>query len=177
VTSGGASEQLITFRLATDDDAATIASIRVLAGRDLVARFGPGRWSSESTDRSVRSGFRHAVIVLASCDDVPAGTFRLTTRKPWAIDRSLFSPASRPLYLTDMAVLPAYQGRGVGRACLDEAERLAARQGADAIWLDAYNAPAGAGAFYATCGFRECGRRAYRGTPLIYYERTVRPSA
>lgn len=169
-----ASRETITFRLATDDDAETVATIRVFAGRDLVARFGPGRWNSEWTDRGVRAGFRHAVIVLAMCNDVPAGTFRLTTRKPWAIDRAMFSPATRPLYLTDMAVLPAYQGRGVGRRCLEEAERLAARHGADAIWLDAYDAAAGAGAFYAACGFRECGRRSYRGTPLIYYERAVR---
>lgn len=168
------SREAIAFRLGTVDDAATIVSIRVLAGRDLVARFGPGRWNSESTERGVCAGFRHAVIVLATCGDVALGTFRLTTRKPWAIDRALFSPATRPLYLTDMAVLPEYQGRGVGRRCLEEAERLAARHGADAIWLDAYDATAGAGDFYAACGFRECGRRSYRGTPLIYYERAVR---
>ena len=41
---------------------------------------------------------------------------------------------------------------------------------ADAIRLDAYDADAGTGEFYRKCGFRECGRRVYRGTPLIYYE-------
>lgn len=41
---------------------------------------------------------------------------------------------------------------------------------ADAICLDAYDAAAGAGPFYAKCGFREVGRASYRGTPLVYYE-------
>jgi hypothetical protein len=41
---------------------------------------------------------------------------------------------------------------------------------ADAVRLDAYQGPAGAGGFYERCGFREVGRAAYRGTPLIYFE-------
>jgi hypothetical protein len=40
----------------------------------------------------------------------------------------------------------------------------------DAIRLDAYDAEAGAGKFYAKCGFRERGRVVYRKTPLIYFE-------
>ncbi len=30
--------------------------------------------------------------------------------------------------------------------------------------------PAGAGPFYALCGYSEMGRTTYRDTPLIYYE-------
>ena len=40
----------------------------------------------------------------------------------------------------------------------------------DAIRLDAYDAAAGAGDFYAKNGFREVGRTKYRNAPLIYYE-------
>jgi hypothetical protein len=50
------------------------------------------------------------------------------------------------------------------------AARIARDWPADAIRLDAYDAPAGAGGFYATCGYTEVGRVRYRGTPLIYYE-------
>jgi hypothetical protein len=39
-----------------------------------------------------------------------------------------------------------------------------------AIRLDAYDADAGAGGFYAKCGFREVGRVTYRTVPLIYFE-------
>jgi len=41
---------------------------------------------------------------------------------------------------------------------------------ADAIRLDAYDSPAGAGDFYAKCGFNERGRVVYRNDPLVYYE-------
>ena len=40
----------------------------------------------------------------------------------------------------------------------------------DALRLDAYDDPCGAGEFYTKCGFEEVGRATYRGTPLIYYE-------
>jgi len=54
--------------------------------------------------------------------------------------------------------------------CLEEAARLARAWPADAIRLDAYDAEAGAGGFYARCGMMEVGRASYRGKPLIYYE-------
>ena len=70
-----------------------------------------------------------------------------------------------------MAVEPALQRTGIGRAMLDDAKRIAREWPGDAIRLDAYDTAAGAGEFYAKCGFREVGRAIYRGTPLIYYER------
>jgi GNAT superfamily N-acetyltransferase len=97
-------------------------------------------------------------------------TFQLGTRKPWAIDAAYFSPARRPLYLTDMAVHPDVQRRGIGRACVEAMRGIAVAWPADAIRLDAYDAAAGAGGFYAACGFREVGRVVYRGTPLVYFE-------
>lgn len=98
------------------------------------------------------------------------GTLRLATKKPWAIDVSYFSAVERPLYLLDMAVKPEVQRQGIGRAMLEEARRLARAYPADAIRLDSYDSPAGAGPFYARCGFAEVGRVVYRGTPLIYFE-------
>jgi GNAT superfamily N-acetyltransferase len=100
-------------------------------------------------------------------------TFQLGTRKPWAIDVSYFSKSTRPLYLTAMAVDPDAQGNGVGRRCVEEILRIAREWPADAIRLDAYDASAGAGAFYAKCGFREVGRVIYRNNPLVYFEAEV----
>jgi len=76
----------------------------------------------------------------------------------------------RPLYLTAMAVSVAHQGQGLGRLALADARAVATAWPADAIRLDAYDAAAGAGSFYARCGFTERGRVSYRGQPLVYYE-------
>jgi len=97
-------------------------------------------------------------------------SFRLTTRKPWAIDTSYFAESDRPLYLLSMAVAPSRQGQRLGSRCLEAAIRVAAAWPADAIRLDAFDAPAGAGEFYRKCGFQEVGRATYRNVPLIYFE-------
>jgi len=39
--------------------------------------------------------------------------------------------------------------------------------------LDAYDAEAGAGAFYPRCGFEERGHASYRGTPLVYFQQRL----
>jgi GNAT superfamily N-acetyltransferase len=62
------------------------------------------------------------------------------------------------------------QRRGVGRRLLAEAIKHTRALPADAIRLDAFDAEAGAGPFYAKCGFREVGRVTYRKAPLIYFE-------
>lgn len=107
----------------------------------------------------------------------PVATWTLSPRKPWSIDPRFFSPeVTRPWFLTDMAVASAMQRRGVGRQCVQRAIEAARAAGADALRLDAYDAPAGAGPFYLRCGFRQVGRASYRGTPHVYFEYLVPPA-
>ena len=72
--------------------------------------------------------------------------------------------------LADLVDDALSQRGGIGRQCLEQARVFATRWPADAIFLDAYDTDAGAGAFYRKCGFREVGRVSYRKTPLIYFE-------
>jgi GNAT superfamily N-acetyltransferase len=163
----------LSFTAATEADAPAIAALRVATAADLTARFGRGHWSGEATERGVVAGMHDAKIWIARRGGTLVATFRLSTVKPWALDQSRFTPAHVPLYLTDMAVLPNLQGHGVGRRCLTKAVEVATAWPADAIRLDAYDAEAGAGAFYENCDFHEVARVSYRGVPLVYYERQV----
>jgi GNAT superfamily N-acetyltransferase len=122
------------------------------------------------TDRGVATAIRTSRVLVARDAGRIVGTLRLATKKPWAIDRAYFAEVRRPLYLTDMAVLPSHQRNGIGRFMLLEAAIVARQWPGDSICLDAYDAPAGAGTFYAKCGYRQVGRRTYRGVPLLYFE-------
>lgn len=160
----------MTFSEATPADASAIAALRSAVAADLTARFGKGHWSSEPTERGVPHSMKHARVVIGRTRTRLVTVARLATKKPWAIDVGYFTACARPLYLTDMAVAPDRQGRGVGRQCMEAATRVAREWLVDAIRLDAYDAPAGAGGFYAKCGFAPRGRVVYRGVPLVYYE-------
>lgn len=162
------------LRAAVADDAESIAELRNAAAERLSAEHGEGHWSGRSTSAGVLSRMKRSRVFVGVEGDELVATLTLATRKPWAIDRSYFSAATRPLYLTDMVVEPVRQRQGIGRLCLDEVERLARDWPADAIFLDAYDGPAGAGAFYRWCGYRETGRVTYRGVPLVYLELLLR---
>lgn len=160
----------LSSSVATQRDAAAIAALRTAVAQHLTSTYGRGHWSSAVTKKDVPRRARTSRVLIARHDGALVATLTLATKKPWAIDPAYFTPAPRPLYLTDMAVAPQLQGRGIGRRLLDEATAAAIAWPSDAIRLDAYDTKAGAGAFYARCGFREVGRVTYRRTPLVYFE-------
>jgi len=161
------------LRLAECCEAAAIAALRVLAAEDLTNRFGLGHWSGNTTERGVLFAMRIAKVYVLQAQHKIIATLTLSTRKPWAIDRKYFSACKRPFYLTAMAVMPTLQRRGIGRQCIEAAIEKVKQESGDAIFLDAYDAVAGAGAFYRKCGFREVGRVSYRSVPLVYYEMLI----
>lgn len=166
----------ISLEPAASADAAAIAALRNAVADDLTRKHGRGWWSGGCTERGVLFDLRHSSIYGIRNHDGTAftATLRLATKKPWAIDQKYFTPCARPLYLTSMAVAPDCQRQGLGRQCLAAAVEIARRFPAQAICIDAFDHDhAGAGPFYAKCGFREVGRATYRSVPLIYYERLV----
>lgn len=160
----------LRFHDAVPDDAPAIAALRNAAAGALVARFGDGHWSALTTERSVIHSLLHARVRVGRSGARILTVLRLAPRKPWAIDVAWFTPVERPLYLTGLAVSVPHQGAGLGRQALDDARDVARSWPADAIRLDAYDAEAGAGGFYAQYGFEERGRVRYKGNPLIYFE-------
>lgn len=162
------------LRLAKPEDAESIAALRNAVSDDLTFKHGKGWWTGYCTTAGVLFDLRNGLLYVALHRGEAVASLKLATKKPWAIDLKYFPKAKRPLYLTAMAVAPEHQRRGLGRACLEQVLPLARKAKADAIFLDAYDHPAaGAGPFYAKCGWRETGRARYRDVPLIYYERTL----
>jgi GNAT superfamily N-acetyltransferase len=160
----------ITLKLATAAHAVAIAALRLATNERLTRDFGPGPWTSTVTEKGVLYALRNSRVYIVRDGRAIIGTLTLTTKKPWAIDRKYFTKCQRPLYLLAMAIAPDRQRRGIGRAMVADVNRIAKSWPADAILLDAYDLPGGAGDFYAKCGYRETGRVTYRGAPLIYYE-------
>lgn len=163
----------LSIRQAVEADAGEIAALRVAAANDLTDRFGKGFWSSNATDNGVQSSMKHGRVLIATDAGTIIGTLTLSTRKPWAIDPAYFTRVKTPVYLTSMAVAPTLQSQGVGRAMLVAVDEAVRGWPGQAVRLDAFDAGAGAGAFYAKCGYQEKGRATFRGVPLIYYEKVL----
>ncbi|HEX4963876.1 MAG TPA: GNAT family N-acetyltransferase [Thermoanaerobaculia bacterium] len=161
----------VTLETATADDASALAALRTAVAEHLTRQYGKGFWSSGATEKGALYHMRTSLVCVARDEQgLLIASLRLATKKPWAIDKTYFTPCVRPLYLTDMAVKPELQRSGIGRLCLAEAQRIVKGWPGDAIRLDAFDAEAGAGEFYRKCGYREMGRVVYRNVPLIYFE-------
>ena len=168
----------LSFSLAMEVDAGAVAALRNAAAEKLTRQYGQGNWSSLSTERGVlrdlaRPKFQRTLLAwdgIARDSGEIVAALHLQTKKPWGIDLRYFTPVKQALYLVGMAVHPDWQGKGVGRLMMKEGEKIAREWPGESIRLDAWNAQAGAGGFYAKCGFRERGRVVYRNAPLVYYE-------
>ncbi len=160
----------LTVSIAAQAAAPELVAMHNAVAEDLTSRHGRGVWSSATTLKGMLFGMRHSRALIARTGKRIVGTLHLQTKKPWAIDVSYFTPVKKALYLTRMAVTPAMQRSGIGRLLLEEAAKQARAWPAHAIRLDAFEGDAGAGEFYAKCGFREVGRVTYRKAPLIYFE-------
>lgn len=160
----------ISVTIASDRDVRGIAELRTSVAEHLTAKHGPGHWSSCVTEKTVLRSILTSRVLVARSGRRIIGTLQLETKKPWAIDLAYFTHVPRPLYLHDMAVLPDLQGKGIGRRLIEEAKDVARAWPSDALRLDAYDHAAGAGAFYANCGFLKVGNKIYRGVPLVYCE-------
>jgi GNAT superfamily N-acetyltransferase len=159
-----------SFEPGNANDAPPLAALHTAVADHLTRLHGHGPWSGKTSEKGVLYAMRTSRVFVARAGNEILATLRLATKKPWAIDTRYFADCRKPLYLLAMAVTPPKHGQGIGKRCLEEAVRIAKAWPSDAIRLDAYDAEAGAGLFYARCGWTEVGRVIYRNTPLIYYE-------
>jgi ribosomal protein S18 acetylase RimI-like enzyme len=160
----------ISITTASDTDAAAIAAFRTSVAEPLTDQYGKGHWSSCVIEKTVLRNIKTSRVLVARNNRDIIGMLRLEKKKPWAIDPAYFTSVGLALYLHDMAVAPDLQHRGIGRRLIKKGMAVARAWPSDAIRLDAYEAAAGAGGFYAKCGFLEVGRKTYRGVPLVYFE-------
>jgi len=133
----------LTFALATEADADEIAAVRIAAGEHLTRTYGHGHWSGGLTVRGVRSGMRTRRCWSRSADERSSARSGWRPRSRGRSTRATSLRQSVRSTWSDMAVDPTAQRQGVGRALLERATQIAREWPGDAIWLDAYDAPAG----------------------------------
>ena len=162
-------------RLATATDAAQIRAVRSAAAEDLTRRFGSGHWSQVSGVRTIRKHLADETTWAGEQSGELVATLRLTEAKIGFYRSAWFAnPKSIARYLMHMAVSPDHQGFGCGTALLAEIEKVASKLGAECVRLDSYDAPAGAGPFYAKAGYTRVHSGEVNGVPLLYWEKLLR---
>lgn len=123
--------QNLRWELASD--AAQVHSLLELSDAEQAIRYGipaPQR-NFSTTQYRVRSGEVH----VAFLGDEAVGSFTLSVKPPFELEKTVFGPAGNPRYLSRLCVAPQQLRNGslVGIHCLREAIAAAGRAGADAL--------------------------------------------
>ena len=154
-------------------DFQAVSELRQRCSLDLVNRYGDGHWKTwPSVDKLLRiSSGGSDVFVMTENSEVRA-TFTFSRVGPFFLRPEYFAcPEHVAHYMTDLAVDPQYQRKGLGSRCLRFVESISFPS-VQAIRFDAYDAPAGAAAFYEASGYGLVCRIEFKGVPLILFEKT-----
>jgi|SRR5690606_29568087 len=146
------------FRTATVDDAPILAalSIEVWIGTYLprgvnafFARFALEEFTAARLARAIEDPSQH-FIVSENADGLD-GFIRISHGSDAPMD------GGTDTGIATLYVQPRHQGRGLGRALLDQALAHAREAGAPSVWLTVNSDNRGAIAFYLAQGFKDVG--------------------
>lgn len=154
-------------------------SILVICGEHMYRTQGFAHWypfrSLEANRALIDMRYLYAVYDSSATQAQLVGTFNLNpTPRTYYTPEIWADPTAPALYFGGLGILPAFQGTGLGRWCMQQADAITQRDGYRAIRFDAVAANAGLLAFYDRLGYErraEVRPAKYGGAPLQCFER------
>lgn len=143
-------------------DIATAQALLEDCAATLRVRYGMGQWGIATTARQIERNMVDRQVMLVHYLGVCVATFTITRTPPswYPIDR-FSNPEAKASYLSNLCVMPSFQGRGVGRWCITKACDIAQRQGATVLRSDVYTEITEAVHFANNVGFHWCAEVTY----------------
>lgn len=165
----------MALRLGTGPDAVTVAALATQVFLDTYAADG------------LRPDLAREAFTLYSADAFaarlaePARAFLLAESaghltgfaEILLVDREAPAGGAKGAELVRLYVQPKAQGRGIGRALLASAEKLALRMPVSTLWLTAWEGNARARAFYARAGYADVGAAVHAIEGRAYANRVL----
>ena len=139
---------------------------------------GIGQWDSVyPTADTVRADIAAGHVFVLTSDERCVGAITLDRNPDPAYETLPWTFAAPALIVHRLCVLPAMQGKGIGRQLMAFAEQYAADEGFHSIRLDAYSGNPAAVAMYRERGYRQVGELFFprRTLPFYLFERSVPP--
>ncbi len=154
----------ITYRKAASPDALTLSVLATQVFLDTYAAQGirPAvarevrHYLSEEAFAALLADPRRAILV-AEREDHLLGFAQLTHGQT----HPLLPPEPQATELSRLYVQRPFLGKGLGKELLARSETLAAREGAEILWLTAWTGNAHALRFYEARGYQDVGASAY----------------
>src|SRR5438270_4403167 len=150
-------------------------------GQDMQVRFGLAHWVPAYPLHLMRRDAEVKSVYAVREGNQAVATFTIGTQAPSYYEMSIWeNPGARALYVSRLAVLPEYQGKGIGKWCMDTIEQLAAAEECTAVRLDAYDKYVKLHEFYHHLGYQQRGvfrfnTKLYGETGAVFFEKILKP--
>jgi len=161
------SEQICIQRASTDD-IQSLHQILIACGLDLNKRFGLSHWIPPNypLEQMIQDGMENEVYaVIINGDLVGTFTLEITTIVPysyakygkivWQISNIM------AVYVHKLAILPTWQGKGLGSKCIQAIEKLAIDRSCYSVRLDGVKTHSNLLSFYKNRGYQPVGELTY----------------
>lgn len=164
------------------DEVEDLHEILRKCGQDMKVHLGLGHWDPPYPLELMRKSAEERNVFAVLNDGRLVATFTVGTEAP-SYYRTIpgvweaWDPSGEPaLYANRLAVLPEFQGQGIGTWCMHECERMARAEGCGAIRLDAYDKHLRLLAWYEKLGYHWRGNfsfqtRLHGETGMACYEK------
>ena len=136
-------------------------------GQDMKVRLGLSHWDptyplelmrKSAEERRVYAVYNDALLVATFTVGIKPPTYYHTIPGAW----ESWDPTGEPaLYANRLAVLPEFQGQGIGTWRMQECERMAYVEECESIRLDAYDKHLSSLTWYAKLGYHRRGTFAF----------------
>ncbi len=151
----------LSIRKVTTSEIPDLHQILVKCGLDLQRRFNLSYWAPPyPLERMIRDANNMDVYaVKLNAELVGTFTIRITIPPGYQKygDITWQNPQLSAFYIHRLAVLPFYQGKGIGTWCLEEIEKLAVTHNYFAVRLDAVKTNRKLLKFYKKSGYKQVG--------------------
>jgi GNAT superfamily N-acetyltransferase len=151
------------------DEVEKLHDIVRVCGEQMLQRFGLDPWVPPFPIETMLDYVRKSQVFAVRDEECLVATFSLDdgafgTRYPEHLFRN---PKHKAIYIGKLAVLPQYQSRGVGRWCIEQAERIARCGHYEVLRLDLLTDHTALAQFYTASGFGSKGffPTVYNGKP------------
>jgi hypothetical protein len=167
----------LRVKRATPRDIPDITALWKLVVQRLGSRLGHPAWSKFVMPEGIYREMHRATVYIVREGDAVIAAFTLSMQKPWSLDEAQFKPATRALYLTDLAVHPHRLHRGIELLCIRAAIRIARSWLSDSLRLGTCEPEVGESVLLSTFGFRTVGTDYFGERPTTVFELSISGSS
>ena len=145
---------------------------------DWLSRRGMDHWQGAHTRERIRTRITEKNVFLAVDTDKFVGTITLSLNPPqYYPENSTINwkdPTASAMYISALAVLPSYHGKGLASLCLSFAEQQAKEKGLHYVRFDAIAQYTELTTFYVQRGYTLVGKNLTGAVESNFFEKCLR---